>query len=135
MRKKFKSQNERKNGVLSLFLNSIGDSIKKNKACFVVLLCVFLLSSFISLIDFATRKNTNKPIYTEYEVGQISDITVVARRNIIPATTDGLVIRAGEKIIKKGFPITEEAYEKLIISLIDSMKSLTTRKFLIPKKT
>ncbi len=113
MRKKFKSQNERKNGVLSLFLNSIGDSIKKNKACFVVLLCVFLLSSFISLIDFATRKNTNKPIYTEYEVGQISDITVVAKRTIIPVTTDGLVVRAGEKIIKKGFPITEEAYEKL----------------------
>ncbi|MBO7135824.1 MAG: HDIG domain-containing protein [Spirochaetaceae bacterium] len=91
------------------------DSTNKSKSCLLVLLAVFLLSAFTSIIDYATRNRAVKPLYTEYEVGQVSDITVVAKRTIIPVTTDGLVVRAGEKIIRKGFPITEEAYEKLKI--------------------
>lgn len=95
------------------FFHSLMNSMKKSKSRLFVLLGVFLLTTFVSFIDYATRNNASKPIYYEYEVGQISDITVVAKRTIIPITTDGLVVSAGEKIIRKGFPITEEAYEKL----------------------
>lgn len=117
MRKKFsRNQNiQHKDGIALHYIHSIIDSVNKSKSCLLVLLAVFLLASFTSVIDYATRNGADKPLYTEYEVGQVSDITVVAKRTIIPVTTDGLVVRAGEKIIKKGFPITEEAYEKLKI--------------------
>ena len=117
MRKKFsKNYNgQHKDGVLLHYVHSIMESARKSKSCLFVLLIVFLLSAFTSVIDYATRNGAGKPLYTEYEVGQISDITVVAKRTIIPVTTDGLVVRVGEKIIRKGFPITEEAYEKLKI--------------------
>ena len=117
MRKKFSrnQNNQHKDGILLHYFHSIMESVNKSKACLLVLLVVFLLAAFTSIIDYATRNRAVKPLYTEYEVGQISDITVVAKRTIIPVTTDGLVVRAGEKIIRKGFPITEEAYEKLKI--------------------
>ena len=106
---------QHKDGILLHYIHSIMESVNKSKSCLLVLLAVFLLAAFTSIIDYATRNKAVKPLYTEYEVGQISDITVVAKRTIIPVTTDGLVVRAGEKIIRKGFPITEEAYEKLKI--------------------
>lgn len=115
MRKKFnRNQNgQHKDGVLLHYIHSIMDSVSKSRSCLFVLLVVFLLAAFTSILDYATRNKAGKPVYMEYEVGQISDITVVAKRTIIPVTTDGLVVRAGEKIIRKGFPITEEDYEKL----------------------
>ena len=117
MRKNFSRNrnSQHKDGILLHYIHSIMESVNKSKSCLLVLLVVFLLAAFTSIIDYATRNKAVKPIYTEYEVGQISDITVVAKRTIIPVTTDGLVVRAGEKIIRKGFPITEEAYEKLKI--------------------
>ncbi|MBO4728071.1 MAG: HDIG domain-containing protein [Spirochaetaceae bacterium] len=117
MRKNFSRNrnSQHKDGILLHYIHSIMESVNKSKSCLLVLLAVFLLAAFTSIIDYATRNRAVKPLYTEYEVGQISDITVVAKRTIIPVTTDGLVVRAGEKIIRKGFPITEEAYEKLKI--------------------
>ena len=117
MRKNFSRNrnSQHKDGILLHYIHSIMDSVNKSKSCLLVLLAVFLLAAFTSIIDYATRNRAVKPLYTEYEVGQVSDITVVAKRTIIPVTTDGLVVRAGEKIIRKGFPITEEAYEKLKI--------------------
>lgn len=117
MRKNFSRNrnSQHKDGILLHYIHSIMESVNKSKSCLLVLLVVFLLAAFTSIIDYATRNKAVKPIYTEYEVGQVSDITVVAKRTIIPVTTDGLVVRAGEKIIRKGFPITEEAYEKLKI--------------------
>ena len=117
MRKNFSRNrnSQHKDGILLHYIHSIMDSTNKSKSCLLVLLAVFLLAAFTSIIDYATRNRAVKPLYTEYEVGQVSDITVVAKRTIIPVTTDGLVVRAGEKIIRKGFPITEEAYEKLKI--------------------
>ena len=117
MRKNFSRNrnSQHKDGILLHYIHSIMESVNKSKSCLLVLLAVFLLAAFTSIIDYATRNKAVKPLYTEYEVGQISDITVVAKRTIIPVTTDGLVVRAGEKIIRKGFPITEEAYEKLKI--------------------
>ena len=89
MRKKFsRNQNiQHKDGIALHYIHSIIDSVNKSKSCLLVLLAVFLLASFTSVIDYATRNDAGKPLYTEYEVGQDSDITVVAKRTIIPVTT------------------------------------------------
>lgn len=48
----------------------------------------------------------------DYEPGQISDITVVAERDVYNADNT-LAVENGEKIIRKGFVITEQAFNKL----------------------
>ena len=49
----------------------------------------------------------------DFEIGQISDRTIIAEKSIPADETNPYSIIAGEKIIKKGFEITEEAYAKL----------------------
>lgn len=49
----------------------------------------------------------------DFEIGQIADRTIVAPKSIPADEMNPVFIEAGEKIIRKGFPITEEAYSKL----------------------
>ena len=79
----------------------------------LVLIVTFVAVLGVTFADFATREAAAAANYADYEVGQISDITVIAKRNIVPIGGQGISIKAGEKIIRKGFPITEEAYKKL----------------------
>lgn len=49
----------------------------------------------------------------EYEIGQVADRTIVADR-ALPGTMEyPTVVQKGEKVIRKGFVISEEAYRKL----------------------
>lgn len=48
----------------------------------------------------------------DYEPGQISDITVIADRDVFNADNT-IAVEKGEKIIRKGFLITEQSFDKL----------------------
>ena len=49
----------------------------------------------------------------EYEIGQVADRTIIADR-ALPGTMEyPTVVQKGEKVIRKGFVISEEAYRKL----------------------
>ena len=50
----------------------------------------------------------------DFEVGQIADRTIYASKSIPADEMNPVFIEEGEKIIRKGFPITEEAYSKLL---------------------
>lgn len=72
------------------------------------LLAVALLFLRISLTNTISTYNIN-----DYEVGQISDITVKAEKSLPADSENPIAVEKGEKVIKKGFPITEEGYAKL----------------------
>ncbi len=102
-----------KEKVFAKFWLAAGEKIKAQSATILILLVTFIAMLGITFIDYATREAAATANYADYEVGQISDITVIAKRNIVPIGSQGISIKAGEKIIRKGFPITEEAYKKL----------------------
>lgn len=49
----------------------------------------------------------------EYEIGQVADRTIVADRSLPGTMEYPTVVQKGEKVIRKGFVISEEAYRKL----------------------
>ena len=49
----------------------------------------------------------------DFEVGQIADQTIFAPKSIPADEMNPVFIEEGEKIIRKGFPITSEGYAKL----------------------
>jgi putative nucleotidyltransferase with HDIG domain len=50
---------------------------------------------------------------TDFEIGQISDRTIIATKTLPADDMNPVSVVEGEKIIKKGFPISEDAYNKL----------------------
>ncbi len=96
-------------GVFSI----IGKYIKV-KYPFLILFLIGFIS--ISLLNFL-KVSTNESIVTfslnDYEIGQISDRTIIAEKSLAPDGINPIAIEKGEKIIKKGFPVTEESYAKL----------------------
>ncbi len=86
------------------------------KAHYPVMLLVIFGFSAVSVINFmnmATSQTIAAYNIEEFEVGQIADRTILAPRSIPADEMNPVFIEEGEKIIKKGFPITEEAYGKL----------------------
>lgn len=103
---------ERKNPV-ALFLKSAGQYIR-TKYPFLILL--FLGYAAISALVFAkitTSETVASFSINDFEIGQIADRTIIAEKSIPADDANPVAITAGEKIIKKGFEITEESYAKL----------------------
>ena len=112
MQKKNRKKNKNEKSFAKFFLKT-KEKIKAKMATLIVLLITFVAVLAVTFVDYATREASATANYSDYEIGQIADITVVAKRNIVPIASQDISIKAGEKIIKKGFPITEEAYKKL----------------------
>ncbi len=111
--------------------------LKKNSSFITVSLVTFLLMLVISLFDVVTSQTVFSLSLSEFSVNQIADRTIIAEQSIQPivegeagsevASTETESVTAidesqkpieiieGEEVIKKGFPITEEQYEKLKI--------------------
>lgn len=73
--------------------------------CFIIM----LLALFFNVTAAETVLSFN---IFDYEPGQISDITVVAERDVFNADNT-IAVEKGEKIIRKGFIITEQSFGKL----------------------
>ena len=67
----------------------------------------------IAFFDVASKETIVSFQLQEFELGQISDRTITSSKNIGPTIEHPITVEKNEKIIKKGFPITEEGYEKL----------------------
>lgn len=88
--------------------------VKDSKNLVYVLFATFFVASIITFLDFGTREVSLQDLYLKYEVGQIAEETVVSSVSAPATQSYKYPITEGEKIIKKGFPISEEAYEKLV---------------------
>lgn len=106
------NSSENKNAVTAFF----GDIVACVKEHYpVIILCVlgFLAVTGINIFDMSMTQTISSFRLEDFEVGQISDRTVFAPRTIPADEMNPVFIEEGEKIIRKGFPITEENYAKL----------------------
>ncbi|HOS29177.1 MAG TPA: HDIG domain-containing protein [Treponemataceae bacterium] len=99
--------------AFTLFLTAFKSYVKQNTLVIIIFLAVFFSVVAISFMDSASKETVVSFALEEFEVGQISDRTIIAEKSIAPTIESPLSIIKDEKIIRKGFAITEDAYAKL----------------------
>lgn len=95
------------------FFKSIINSIKKDYAVLILSAVSFLVLAVICF--FGVTKNLTIAAFSlsEYEVGMIADRNIDSDRALPATAAYPFAIGDHERIIKKGFPITDENYKKL----------------------
>ena len=84
------------------------------KYAFLIVFVLTFASVFtVSFFDAATGETLFSFPLAEYQVDQIADRTIIAQKTLLPTELNPFTIVKGEEIIKKGFPITQERYDKL----------------------
>lgn len=107
MKDKDKSENSE-----SLF-KSIGKFVVKNWGVIALAFITFFASSAIVYFDANTTETIASFAVDEYEIGQIADKTIYATKSLPADDLYPIEVEKGEKVIRKGFPITEEEFYKL----------------------
>ncbi len=87
--------------------------VKKHYPVFILMAIGYLLVSAVNIFEVATSQTIMSFNLNDFEIGQISDRTLVAPKSISADEDFPFSIEEGEKIIRKGFPITSEAFNKL----------------------
>lgn len=87
--------------------------IRRNLSNIALFICSFLAVGVIVYFRTATAETVANFKLNDFEIGQISDRTIIADKNLAPDLENTVSVEAGEKVIKKGFPISAEAYAKL----------------------
>jgi cyclic-di-AMP phosphodiesterase PgpH len=87
--------------------------IRQNWRILVLFAAAFVAASFVVYFDASTTDTVASYALEDYEVGQIADRTIYARKSLSADEANPVAIEDGEKIIRKGFPITEQDYSKL----------------------
>lgn len=93
--------------------NNFWFSLKKSLPLAATCVLAYLAAALIALFGVSRDSTVASFALEEYEVGQIADRTIIADRGLPSTMEYPTVVREGEKIIRKGFPITEEMYRKL----------------------
>lgn len=101
--------NESTNNIFTNF----GIFIKSHISSIIVYLLWFACVLVIAFFDVASSNTVLSFSLDDYEIGQISDKTIISEKSLFSDNIYPFDIRKGETVIKKGFPITEEAYKKL----------------------
>ena len=106
-----KTQNS--NEENTTFFGMIADFFK-TKWSYVLLFILFFMT-IVSIVYFDTTKSETVASFKldEFEIGQVADRNIIAPNSIPPDEFYPFAIEQGEKVIKKGFPISEESYHKL----------------------
>lgn len=95
------------------FLSQVGRYIRLHYQEILLFVCAVAAVTAMNFFNIATEQTVAAFTIDEFEVGQIADRTIIASKSL-PADIDNPVeISDGEKIIRKGFPITEEQFAKL----------------------
>ena len=112
--KKNNFRNEKENdSSFGLVMKSIGGYIRKNYPFLLLFFFGLLAVSALNFVKISTTQTIANFSISDFEIGQISDRTIIADRSLAPDNMDPVSVKKGEKIIRKGFPITEEGYAKL----------------------
>ncbi len=94
-------------------LNAVGSYIKKNYMFLLLFIFGILAVSALNFLKISTTETIASFNLNDFEIGQIADRTIIADRSLAPDELEPVSVIKGEKIIRKGFPITEEGYAKL----------------------
>ena len=98
---------------ITLFFNSIVHFISKNWGFILAFFLTFVVATAIVWYDANTTETLASFAIEEYEIGQVADKTIYATKSLPEDIQYPVAIEKGEKVIRKGFPITEEEYFKL----------------------
>ncbi|MBR1537849.1 MAG: HDIG domain-containing protein [Treponema sp.] len=108
------SKNEKsEENAISLFFSSIAKFISRNWGFILAFFLTFALATAIVWYDANTSETMASFAIEEYEVGQVADKTIYAKKSLPEDVQYPVAIEKGEKVIRKGFPITEEEFFKL----------------------
>ena len=99
--------------AFALFFGTIGKFIAKNWGFILAFFLTFVAATAIVWYDANTTETLASFALEEYEVGQVADKTIYATKSLPENMQYPVAIEKGEKVIRKGFPITEEEYFKL----------------------
>ena len=95
------------------FFFGIKTFLKKRYKIIILMLCGYLAVTALNFLNVATSETIASFKLDDFEVGQIAFKTIYAPKSIPADEMNPVYIEEGEKIIRQGFPITEEAYAKL----------------------
>ena len=98
----------------SVFFAEMSAFIKTHYKVIVLMLTGFAAATILNFFNVATSQTIASFRMEDFEVGQIAGRTIYASKSIPADEMNPVFIEEGEKIIRKGFPITEEAYSKLL---------------------
>ncbi|MCQ2575348.1 MAG: HDIG domain-containing protein [Treponema sp.] len=104
---------EKKPNIIAESLKLVGNYIKKNYAFLIVFFLGFLAVSVINFFKISTSETVANFSIADFEIGMIADRNIIADVTIPADDVNPYAVNAGDKIIRKGFPITEEAFEQL----------------------
>ena len=108
-----KNKNGEKKNPVAVFFKSAGQYIKVKYPFLILFLLGYVAVTALVFAKITTSETVASFSIDDFEIGQISDRTIIAEKNIAADDANPVTITAGEKIIKKGFEITEESYAKL----------------------
>lgn len=103
-----KTRNDGNGSIVKAVASYFSDH-RKPLIVFAGFFAIMLVALFFNVTAAETVLAFN---VSDYEPGQVSDITVIADRDLFNADNT-IAIEKGEKLIKKGFVITEQSFEKL----------------------
>src|SRR5574344_1091890 len=110
---KMKKETNGETGSTQVVLASVKTYIKKNYPILILFFASFVASAVVSFIRIATSNTISSYNIEDYEIGQIADRTIYAQKSLPADYVDPVSVEKGEKITRKGFPITEDDYAKL----------------------
>ena len=97
----------------SVLTGAFSKYLKKNYPMVILTLVTFLITVALVFVKISTSSTVSSFNINDYEIGQISDVTIKAVKSLPSDYENPVEVLAGEKVIRKGFPITEEGYAKL----------------------
>ena len=89
------------------------DFLKKRYKIIILILLGYTAVTVLNFLNVATSETIASFKLDDFEIGQIAFKTIYAPKSIPADELNPVYIEEGEKIIRQGFPITEEAYAKL----------------------
>lgn len=95
------------------FFSQLNGYVKQHWLVLILMFVGFLAVSVENFFKVAMSQTVFSYSMDDFEVGQIADRTILAPKSIPADEMNPVFVEEGEKIIRKGFPITEEAYSKL----------------------
>lgn len=95
------------------FFSQLNSYVKLHWPVLILMFVGFLAVSVENFFKVAMSQTVFSYSMDDFEVGQIADRTILAPKSIPADEMNPVFVEEGEKIIRKGFPITEEAYSKL----------------------
>lgn len=104
---------DNKQSAFSSISSQLTQYVRKNYSVIILIFATLLATTVISVVNSFTATTVSSIDPADYEAGQISDISITARRDLPADAEHSVGVSAGERILRKGFPVTEEALAKL----------------------